>query len=489
MVKLAAACLVLLLSACEQADPEAIVFAVATAPSVLDPRLASDAASERINALLYDRLVDLDAGGRAVPAMADWERLDDRHYRFRLRADRAPFWDGRLPSATDVAATYRGVLDPKLGSPHAGTLAHIAEIQVIADDELGFRLTRADPLLPSRLTVGIVPERISEALDLSRSPLGSGAFRFESWRADGGLQISRRSDGQRIVFEPVPDPTMRALKLLRGEAQLLQNDLPVELYDYLGEQEGLEVNTFPGITFAYIGFNLEDPILSRHEIRAAIAHAIDREAIITHLFGGRARAAESVLRPGHWAGAGDLPPYRHDPAFARQLLQRAGHDAETPLEITYKTSTDPFRLRIAHVLQQQLAEVGIRLRIRSYDWGTFFGDIKAGRFQMYSLAWVGVNTPDILRYAFHSGSFPPKGANRGRYVSADVDALIDRAEGLDADAAAGLFRQVQRRIHQELVYVPLWYEANVSASRGLRDYRPGFDGNYLALQEATFESR
>jgi peptide/nickel transport system substrate-binding protein len=155
--------------------------------------------------------------------------------------------------------------------------------------------------------------------------------------------------------------------------------------------------------------------------------------------------------------------------------------------LSYKTSTDPFRLRIAHVLQSQLAEVGIRLEIASYDWGTFFGDIKAGRFQMYSLSWVGVSTPDILRYAFHSESTPPAGANRGQYRSSDVDRLIELAETADPEAAAGLYAQVQRHVHRDLVYVPLWYEANIAVSRRLSGYAPGHDGNYLALNRVTAE--
>jgi peptide/nickel transport system substrate-binding protein len=133
------------------------------------------------------------------------------------------------------------------------------------------------------------------------------------------------------------------------------------------------------------------------------------------------------------------------------------------------------------VFQSQLADVGIELTISSYDWGTFFGDIKAGRFQMYSLAWVGVNTPDILRYAFHSASKPPGGANRGRYVSAAVDALIQEAERTDPIDAAPLYVEIQRRIHKELVYVPLWYESNIVVSREITGYEPRLDGGYLAL--------
>ena len=207
-------------------------------------------------------------------------------------------------------------------------------------------------------------------------------------------------------------------------------------------------------------------------------------AIIRHLFGDRAHTAESVLRPEHWAGLDGLQPYVHDPDIARAYLRSAGYDQQRPLVLSYKTSTDPFRLRIAHVFQSQLAEVGIRLQIASYDWGTFFGDIKAGNFQLYSLAWVGVNTPDILRYAFHSDSRPPAGANRGRYASPETDRLIEQAEQADPGVASDLYAEVQRRIHSDLVYVPLWYEFNVVASRGLQGYKPSHDGSYLALNEA-----
>ncbi len=109
-------------------------------------------------------------------------------------------------------------------------------------------------------------------------------------------------------------------------------------------------------------------------------------------------------------------------------MRQAGYTDERIRCSNYKTSTDPVRVRIATVIQQQLAEVGIDMRLSSYDWGTFFGDIKAGRFQMYSLAWVGIKTPDIFRYAFHSSSLPPEGANRGRLASAAVDRLIEAAE-------------------------------------------------------------
>ena len=100
-----------------------------------------------------------------------------------------------------------------------------------------------------------------------------------------------------------------------------------------------------------------------------------------------------------------------------------------------------------------------------------------------------MNTPDILRYAFHSASTPPAGANRGRYRSFEVDGLIERAERAAPDSARPLYAAVQRRVHEDLVYVPLWYEANVVASHGLEGYAPRLDGSYLALNEARLNGR
>lgn len=487
--RLAAVALTFLLAACDPSEDGVIRFAVATAPGVLDPRLASDAASERVNALLYDRLVDLDPAGRPQPGIATWSQRAPDHYRVRLRSDRAAFWDGSPVQAADVAATYRSLLEPALASPHAGALAGIARIDVIDADTVDFHLRGPDPRFATRLTIGIVPASRAAERGLARAPMGSGPFRFRGWREDGGLVLERREDGQAIALLPVADPTMRVLKLVRGEAELLQNDLPAELYGYLDGRGDVALQAGSGTTFAYLGFNLDDPAVGRREVRQAIAHAIDREAIIRHLFRGRAQAAESVLPPGHWAAPGDLAPHVHDPARARALLAAAGYDAGRPLRLNYKTSTDPFRLRIAHVLQQQLGDVGVEVEIASYDWGTFFGDIKAGRFQMYGLAWVGVNSPDILRYAFHGDALPPGGANRGRYLDPVTDRLIDIADSADDAAAAAAYREVQRRVHAALVYVPLWYEDNVAALRGVSGYRPGHDGNYLALQQVVRSER
>ncbi|MDH3559469.1 MAG: ABC transporter substrate-binding protein [Gammaproteobacteria bacterium] len=481
--------LVLALAACSPPPDAVIRLGIASAPANLDPRFATDATSARINRLLYRRLVDFDERIRPVASLASWEVLAPDHYRFRLAPDRGAFHDGQPVTAGDVAATYHFILDPGNASPHRSALALIERIEVLDEATLDFFLERPDPLFPGYLVIGIVPaSTVRTAHALHEQPLGSGPFRFLDWPEPGRLRLERIADGMTIEFLRVGDPTVRVLKLLRGEVDLLQNDLPAELLGYLDKQEGITVNHGPGSNFAYIGFNLEDPVTRDVRVRRAIAHAIDRAAIIEYVLANAAKPAAALLPPDHWAGNPDLELIPYAPQQARSLLAEAGyHPGDRPLELTYKTSTDPVRLRIATVIQQQLAEVGIRMKLSSYDWGTFYGDIKAGRFQLYSLAWVGIKTPDIFRYAFHSESLPPEGANRGRLADPHTDHLLEAAENAATlDSQAEYYRAVQTRLLEVLPYVPLWYEDHVVAARtGIAGYQLARDGNYDGLLHVT----
>ena len=484
LLTLLLSCLLLSLVACSQPQDNVIRFGLASAPANLDPRYATDATSARINRLLYQRLVDFDDRIRPVPALASWEVLSPTHYRFHLQAGRAHFHDGSTLNARDVAATYHSVLDTDRPSAHAGMLKLIEKINVLDNDTLDFILNRADPLFPGYLVIGLLPaDGIENNHPFHEAPLGSGPFQLRDWPEPGRLSLTRLTDGQVIEFQKIGDPTVRVLKLLRGEIDMLQNDLPSELLAYLTEQAAIRVSYGKGSNFAYIGFNLDDPVTARLPIRQAIAHAIDRGAIIQHLLGGAARPAAALLPADHWAGNAALTPLEFNPDRARALLAGAGYDGEHPLQLTYKTSTDPVRVRIATVIQQQLHDVGIDMKLQSFDWGTFYGDIKAGRFQMYSLAWVGIKTPDIFRYAFHSTSVPPEGANRGHLSSPVIDELIGAAEqGTTLSEQAAAYRQVQAHLLQQLPYIPLWYEDHVFAAReGISGYQLARDGNYDGL--------
>ncbi|HBH35351.1 MAG TPA: peptide ABC transporter substrate-binding protein [Gammaproteobacteria bacterium] len=477
--------LLLLLGGCDTAPPSHIRFGVQSLPQNFDPRYATDAASERVNHLLYRGLVRFDQGRRPIPDLAEWSRPQLNRYRFTLR-DQPLFDDGSRLSMRDVAATYEAILDPQNHSPHRTTLSVIDEIRVVDDVTLEFVLKRPDPFFPSYLVTGAMPAGLlGSRHDFTQQPVGSGRFRLLERDASHVLLL-RKSDRQKIELVLVKDPAIRVLKLLRGEIHLMQNDLSPSLVEYLSRQEHVRLMSSDGSNFTYLGFNLEDPLTADHRIREAIAHAIDRRAILHYVFHDRARLANALFPPEHQLAERSLQAIRHDQQRARDLLSQAGYDAQHPLTLTYKTSSDPFRLRLATIIQYQLAEVGVEVLIKSYDWGTFFGDIKSGNFQLYSLTWVGIKTPDTFRYIFHSDSVPPAGANRGRYRSQEADSLIESAEAQQQiEQQIPLYRQLQLKLLSDLPYVPLWYEDQLVVYRHqqVAGYRVTADGSYDALEQ------
>ncbi len=451
-----------------------IRFAVAQAPLNLDPRYATDAASERVNRLIYHSLVDFDAASKPIPKLATWVAISPKEYRFTLNKSSASFHNQAALTAHDVKATYDSIKTLK-DSPHAAEFTNIAYIEVIDESTVTFHLKQADQHFAAKLIIGILPKGlISKNHDFSHQPVGNGALEFVSWQ--NKLSLKRTTDGQMITLTEVKDPTVRVLKLLRGEADLLQGDLPPELVKHLQAKPEIIVKASQGANFSYLGLNMRDSVLKNLKVRQAIAHAIDRQAIIEKVMVKNTRIAGAILPPEHYAGNAGLKPYDYNPTLAKQLLLEAG--IELPLKLIYKTSTDAQRVRFATILQAQMRPAGIDLEIRSLDWGTFFEDVKQGRFQLFGLTWVGIKTPEIYSTAFGSQNFPPNGFNRGRFSDAELDSLLAKE---DWPAATS-------RIHAQLPYIPLWYEGQFAAfNKNIKNYLPKPDGNWDDLATIAYK--
>jgi peptide/nickel transport system substrate-binding protein len=232
--------------------------------------------------------------------------------------------------------------------------------------------------------------------------------------------------------------------------------------------------TAPGTDYAYIGCNLRDPVLADRRVRYAIGYAVDQAAIVTHLRRSLAEPATGIVPPMSWAYEPGVFRFTHEPAKARALLDEAGFpDPDGPgpaprLRLTLRTSTDErYRLQAA-VIQQNLADIGVALDVRSSEFATLLADVIRGSVQLYTLQFVGVTDPDMLRRVFHSSQVPPDGFNRGHYANPEVDRLIDRAaRALDANERRRLYREAQRVIAEDAPYISLWYRTNVVV--GARD--------------------
>ena len=474
------------LQACShQTDEQSIRFGLNTGIITLDPRYITDAVSDRISRLIYQRMTEFDTEFRVVPGIATWEVLSRQHYRFHIKSG-LKFHHGKPLLSEDIKASFESILDTDNASPHRAALAHIASIKVIDDRTIDFLLSRTDPLFPGRLNIGIMPkDLIDNNHAFNTAPVGSGPFQFQGDFDTTRISIMRTSDNQTIEFIMVKDPNMRILKLVRGEIDIIQNNLSPENITWLQQQQGIQLQRSTGNVFTYIGLNMKDNLLSNRNIRKAIAHAINRQDILKHLLPGLAREAESLLPANHWAGNAELKAHAYDPELARNLLAAEGLQSGEA-KISFKTSSNAFRLRLITVLQQQLNDVGFNVEIQSYDWGTFYGDIKKGNFQMYSLSWVGLNLPDIFRYVLHSDSIPPVGANRGRYENAQVDSWLDQAETeSDISRQQQLYFELQSFIHDDLPFIPLWYENNIVAYRNtIHGYTLNSNGHYDGLLSA-----
>ncbi len=486
-----------LLSCSSRPDPNTLVMLIETSPTNLDPRVGIDAWSERIDSLICDDLLSRGDDLNVAPGLAEkWEIPDPLTYVFHLHRG-AKFHDGRLLTARDVKWTFDSLLQGKIRSTKAAVYKFVDRIEAPDDATIIFHMKEQDATLLWNLSdgaIGIVPAGSGD--EMTRHPIGSGPFKFVSAETDREIVLERNDDywGEkaklaRVRFAVVPDETTEALELRKGSGDIAVNSLTPDTVLTLAREPNLSVDSAHGTRFAYLGFNLRDPILKDVRVRQAIAYALDRKPMVEYLWRGEAELARSVLPTQSWAYNGNVRVYDHDPEKAKQLLDAAGYPAVNGMRfhITMKTSTDANTRLMVAVMQQQLREVGIALDIRSFESATFFSDVIHGAFQMYGLRWIGGNEdPDIFEYAFHSAKFPPNGANRGFYSNPKLDALIDKARReIDPNARKPLYAEVQRILAEDLPYIDLWYLDNVLVhTRRVRNLKLNAAGNYDFLRTA-----
>jgi len=488
-------------------DPRTVVMIIESSPNNLDLRQGTDAQSERVGGQIFDALVKKDEHFNLRPWLAtSWERPDALTWVLHLR-DAVRFHDGRPLEATDVAWTIRSMIDGTLITAKSGAFASVDHVDVpdrltvvvhLKHPDAGLLFNMSDGLF------GVVPRGAGR--DFGLHPVGSGPFRFVSAVQDKEVVVERNADYwaegpapptdkhriERIRFVVVPDTITSALELQKGSADLASNVVTLDMVHTLESVPNLKVESGPSSVAIYTNFNVRDPLLKDKRVRQAIACAMDRQEIVNAIWRRQAKLADTLLPAGHWAAASDaeMAQYPHDVARAKRLLDEAGFPTARDgvrLKITLKTSTDESTRLMAAVLQQQLRAAGIRLEIRSTEFGTFYSDVTKGAFQMYALRWIGSNEdPDIFRYAYGSSAFPPKGANRGRYSNARVDALLSDAAGeMDSAKRRADYVEVQKILADDLPGIPLWYPNNeVIHTRRIENVRLGASGNFDFLQEA-----
>lgn len=499
---LSAAAITLLcaMTGCRQAppDPNTVIVEIESSPTNLDPRIGTDAQSERIDELVFDSLVKKDAEFNLQPDLAtSWETPDPRTYIFHLRHG-VEFQNGRPFTARDVKWTIDSMMNHTLRTAKYQAYRHISNVETPDPYTVVIHLRQPDASLLWNLSdgaLGIVP--YGSGSDFARHPIGTGPFEVVQQEMDRDVVLERNPHSwqaapkiHRLVFNVVPDATTRALELRKGSADIAENALTPDMVWSIRRDPKLRVATSPGTEVQYLTFNLRNRYLGDVKVRRAIAYAINRPLLISSLLRGEAQLANSLLPPGHWASATDLKHYDYDPAKARQLLDAAGYHPGSGgirFHLEMKTSNDEGTRLLAMALQQQLRAVGISLDVRSFEFATFYSDISHGAFDIYGLRWIGGNeNPDIFRYAYASASFPPRGANRGHYSNPEVDRLLESAATESSRPARQTdYVRVQQILADELPSLPLWFlDSVVVYNRRISGVVASPSGNFYFLETA-----
>jgi peptide/nickel transport system substrate-binding protein len=481
---------------------DTIVMLIESAMTTSDPRYALTNYDAKLTRLVAPGLISVDTPN-AEPRLelaAAVDRVTDLIFDVTIRDD-ATFSDGSTVLGEDVQRTYESVLDEKCGSLFSrGFNERFVSVTATGPKRVRFTLKQTLATFRQDLEFGIVSFHGAPP-NTCRMPrvIGAGPFVLDELTSrhvtlHANPHYFNRARTPKVEIKFVKDAAARILMLVGGSADLVQNAVRPDLVDDVAKRPRVEVTSAPSVILTYMLLNNTDPVLKDRRVRQAIALALDRQTLVSAKLGGRAVLATGVLPPAHWAYEGNVAHWNHDVARAQSLLDEAGLRPDASgvrLRLVYKTSADAFRVAIARVIAGQLAQVGISVEVRSFEFATFFADIKKGNYQIATMQSPEITEPDFLFWFFHSSRWPtakdPDGSNRWRYTNPEMDRLVEAGRiELDPARRKALYGTAQRIAAEDLPIIPLWHEDNVVLSNvDVQGYTIVPNARFIGLVGAT----
>lgn len=432
-------------------------------PRSLDPAADSGFASTQIKAQIFDALFEADDSGEiGSNLVAEWEQADPLHYTFTLK-DGVVFHDGEELTAEAVKSNLERIADPDGGSTWQDTLAAVDSIEAV--DELTLDLTLSEPYAPLLSVLAdqpgymVSPAALEDPDSIANSPVGTGAFEFESWSSNDRIELTANDSYWRddepylesITFRPLTDPTAKVTDLLSGQIQVVDY-VPAQLIERVESAENLvyeEGEPNYGAT-VYVPMNPTQAPFDDPAVRQAVQISIDRQTIVDNVTFGSGTPAESMLGSSSWAFDPSLEPFEYDPEGAEELLD--GQQIEIELQVP------PTYVQEAQVMAENLAAAGINVEMTRMDWGQLIDNYYSGDFEMQIQDVLGLtrSDPDGLL----SGFFAQDGSLNGTGVGSDeIDAKLAEARQIDDDEArkevyAGILQEEREHAYFAPVYNP-----------------------------------
>ncbi|MFH0901271.1 MAG: ABC transporter substrate-binding protein, partial [Pseudomonadota bacterium] len=467
-----------------------LVFAINDDVRTLDPAVAYDEFTLYAEHLIYDTLVGYAPATSPnptalVPQLAkSWAvSTDGLRYSFSLRGD-AVFWDGQPVLAGDFVYALERILTPETASPGAqfyagirgararleGKARQVTGLRALDPRTLEIELEEPDAafplLLAMKFATPLKQSHVEKVGDRLRdTPLGTGPFVLEEWDQGSKLVFRRNPtyhdssipllDG--IIMQVMVPRDVAALKFLRGELDLVERILSDDYARFAASPEwaALVIRT-PGMNTFAESMNVTRPPFSSRLVRQAFNYALNKEDTI-RINGGRAVPSSGILPPSMPGHDRNRLPYPHDPAKARSLLTEAGYGGG--FEVVYTTTQDETAQRLAQSIQADLAEVGVRVRIRLLTFPALVTLAGRGEIDFGFTAWT-MDFPDARNFIepkFHSRSIAPENStNDSFYANAELDRLLDLARReQDERARLALYKRIEDILYDDCPY--LWH--------------------------------
>lgn len=492
LIAAAACAIVLATQANAQTPPNVLVVGQIAEPQSLDPHVATATNDFRILMNMYEGLVRFADGTLEVePALAEsWEISDDAFtYTFRLR-EGVTFHDGTPFNAEAVKFNFDRMLDEE--HPYHGTgpfplsfnFSAVEDVTVVDDYTVTFTLS--EPFAPflSNLAypTGLIvsPTAVEQhGENFGRNPVGTGPFRFAEWQGNQRVVIAANPDYwgtpttlEAVVFRPITDANTRMAEMLAGGLDIMV-EAPADSIAQFRDAPDFVVHEQAGPHVWYVILNMKEGPFQHHAVRQAVNFAVNKEALVGDVLQGTAQVSAGPVPPAFaWAYNEEVQPYPYDPDRARALLEEAGYEGE---EIVFYVTEggsgmlDPIAMGTA--IQADLAAVGMNVRIETYEWNTFLGQVNPGlegKAHMAQMAWM-TNDPDTLPFlTLRTAAWPEEGGfNSGYYSNLDIDEILDQARmATDQEERAALYRDVQAIVHDEApwLFVANWVQGAVTTS-------------------------
>ena len=462
----------------------------------LDPAYESDGNSFLVCDNIFENLVTYDDNSTTpVPGLAEsWDiSPDGLTYTFHLRpyvyfhdrneldANAVVFSIGRMMKEPRVKWDGQGYTFPP--DERVSEYWHnmkmddiVAEIEARGKSTVVFRLKHPEAPFLANLGMNfcaiISPKAyLANPGGFAANPVGTGPFRFIEWKRGQDIVLTRhdsywdKSGGpylSKVIFKVVPSNALRFAQLKVGQIQVCQFPDPRDLAAVETDPK-LRVLMQAGLNLGYLGFNFNKPLWQDRRLRAAVAHAINRPAIVEKVYQELGRVAKTVLPTHMWGYDPDLPGYQYDPDLARRELAEAGYPEGRGLpEISlWSMSTprpyNPDGLKVGLAMADDLRKVGFKVNISSYDWGVYLERQleQPPDMDLFQLGWNSDNgDPDNFLAPLFDGLASPTVRNQWKNEKYH-QLMIEGRRTVDKKQRTEIYYQAQKMIFDQVVVVPL----------------------------------